>query len=186
MKKQAFLHNIYYNYIPFRFKKDEKASKLAKTSITFHADDARKSILKLNTKYDFIFLDAFTPQKLPTLWSYEFFKELYRLLDDDGVLITYSSSAAVRGAMQEAGFYIGCSLDKNKKRIGTLATKNKSLIKNELSEFDLELIKTKAGIFYRDKNLNASKAEITALREKEVADSNRITSSRLKKDYAKK
>ena len=184
--KPSFLHNIYYNYIPFRFKKGEKTNKLAKTSITFHADDARKSILKLNTKYDFIFLDAFTPKKLPTLWSYEFFKELYKLLDDDGVLITYSSSAAVRGAMQEAGFYIGCSLDKNKKRIGTLATKNKSLIKNELSEFDLELIKTKAGIFYRDKNLNASKDEITALREKEVADSNRITSSRLKKDYAKK
>lgn len=184
--KVAFLHNIYYNYIPFRFKKGKKTSKLAKTSITFHADDARKSIFKLNTKYDFIFLDAFTPKKLPTLWSYEFFKELYKLLDDNGVLITYSSSAAVRGAMQEAGFYIGCSLDKNNKRIGTLATKNKSLIKNELSEFDLELIKTKAGIFYRDKNLNASKDEITALREKEVADSNRITSSRLKKDYAKK
>lgn len=182
----AFPHNIYYDYIPFRFKNREKTNRLAKTTFSFHSDDARNSVLKLNHQYNFIFLDAFTPKKLPTLWSFEFFKELYRLLDDDGVLVTYSSSAAVRSAMIEAGFFIGCSLDKNNKRIGTIATKNKLLIKNDLSEFDLELLKTKAGIFYRDKNLSASKDEITALREKEVEESNRMTSSRLKKIYAKK
>ena len=181
----AFQHNIYYNYITKRFKKGQKYSKLAKTSLKFYFDDARKSILGLQGKYDFIFLDAFTPKKLPTLWSYEFFKELYRLLDSDGVLVTYSSSAAVRGAMLEAGFFIGSSLDENNKRIGTIATKNKNLIKTELSEFDLSLIKTKAGIFYRDENLNASKEHIISNRENEVQNSNRMTSSRFKKLYEK-
>jgi len=181
----AFLHNIYYNYISRRNKKGLKNNKFSKTHLSFHCEDARVTIQSLKGQYNFIFHDGFTPKKLPTLWSLEFFKELYRLLDDNGVLVTYSSSAAVRGAMIEAGFYIGCSLDKNNKRIGTIAVKNKSLIINELSEFDLELIKTKAGIFYRDENLNASAGQISALRDEEVKNSTRITSSRLKKSYGK-
>ena len=181
-----FQHNIYYNYIPFRTKMGLKTPKLNKTTVTFHFDDSRQSILKLQSKYNFIFLDAFTPKKLPTLWSYEFFKELYKLLDEDGVLVTYSSSAAVRGAMLEAGFFVGTSFDANKKVIGTIAAKKKNLIKNELSEFDLGLIKTRAGIFYRDENLNATEANLTARRDDEVRNSDRITSSRYKKDYAKK
>ena len=183
--KVAFLHNIYYNYISRRNKKGLKNNKFSKMNLSFHCEDARVTIQALKGQYNFIFHDGFTPKKLPTLWSLEFFKELYRLLDDNGVLVTYSSSAAVRGAMIEAGFYIGCSLDKNNKRIGTIAVKNKSLIINELSEFDLELIKTKAGIFYRDKNLNASAGQISALRNEEVKNSTRITSSRLKKSYGK-
>lgn len=185
-KTRNFLHNIYYNYISSRIKKGQKRPKLNKTSLVFHFNDARQSILKLDTKYNFIFLDAFTPKKLPTLWSYEFFKELYRLLDEDGVLATYSSSAAVRGAMLEAGFCVGTSLDENRKTIGTIAAKKKNLIKYELSEFDLGLLKTRAGIFYRDKNLNASAGILAAQREEEVQNSDRITSSRYKKDYAKK
>ncbi len=181
-----FLHNIYYNYIPFRMNNGSKSAKLQNTSLEFHFSDARQSVLALQDKYDFIFLDAFTPKKLPTLWSYEFFKELYRLLDSSGVLVTYSSSAAIRGAMLEAGFFVGTSLDENGKTIGTIAAKKKELIKHDLSEFDLGLIKTRAGIFYRDENLNASADVLTARRELEVQNSSRITSSRYKKEYAKK
>jgi len=181
-----FLHNIYYHYISIRTKKGQKRPKFNKTLLTFHFNDARQSVLKLNTKYNFIFLDAFTPKKLPTLWSFEFFKELYRLLDEDGVLATYSSSAAVRAAMLEAGFYIGGSFDENGKTIGTIAAKQKNLIKHELSEFDLGLLKTRAGIFYRDENLNASAGILTRHRDEEVENSDRITSSRYKKDYGKK
>lgn len=180
------LHNIYYNYIPFRMNNRSKSAKLQNTSLEFHFSDARQSVLKFQDKYDFIFLDAFTPKKLPTLWSYEFFKELYRLLDSSGVLVTYSSSAAIRGAMFEAGFFVGTSLDENGKTIGTIAAKKKELIKHDLSEFDLGLIKTRAGIFYRDENLNASADVLTARRDSEVQNSSRITSSRYKKEYAKK
>ncbi len=180
-----FLHNIYYNYISRRNKNESKGNIFTKMRLSFYCEDARATVQELKEQYNFIFHDGFTPKKLPTLWSLEFFQELYRLLDDDGVLVTYSSSAAIRAAMIEAGFYIGCSLDKNNKRIGTIAVKNKSLIKNELSEFDLKLIKTKAGIFYRDRNLNATVEQINALRNKEIENSNRITSSRLKKDYGK-
>ena len=39
--------------------------------INFYIDDARKVIKTLNYKYDVIFLDAFAPNKLPTLWRVE-------------------------------------------------------------------------------------------------------------------
>ena len=185
-KLSALYHNIYYNYIPFRTKNRAKIAKLAKASVVFHSDDARKTVLKLDRKYNFIFLDAFTPKKLPTLWSYEFFKQLYRLLDDNGVLVTYSSSAPVRSAMIEAGFFVGRSEDKNGKIIGTVAGKNESHIKYKLQEFDKELLKTKAGIFYRDENLNAPESILTARRNYEVENSDRISSSRLKKIWKEK
>ena len=182
---KGFLHNIYYNYIPLSMKKGQKAHKLAKTFLQFHYGDARKSVLTLSEKYNFIFLDAFTPKKLPTLWTLEFFKELYRLLDDNGVLATYSSSAAVRSAMREVGFFVGRSIGADKKIIGTIATKNKDLIKYELDDYDKALLDTKAGIFYRDKTLNASAIEIIKIREEETVNSNKMTSSRLKKLWNK-
>ena len=151
----------------------------------FHTEDARKSVQRLNNKYNFIFHDAFTPKKLPTLWSLEFFKELYRLLDDDGVLVTYSSSVAVRAAMLEAGFFVGRSIDKNGKNIGTIATKRENLIKHELESVDLGLLKTTAGVFYRDENLTGLPEAILKRRDIEAQNSGRITSSRFKKTWKK-
>ncbi len=181
----AFLHNIYYHYVSARSKKGLKSNKLEKTTITFHTDDARKSVLLLDKKYNFIFLDAFTPKKLPTLWTLEFFKVLFRLLDDDGVLITYSSSVAVRAAMIEAGFNVGRSIDQKGKNIGTVATKNPKLIKYKLEDVDLGLLKTTAGVFYRDENLTALPEAIIERREEEAKNSGRITSSRFKKTWNK-
>lgn len=182
----SFLHNIYYNYISFSMKKGQKSSNLSKTSLRFYSDDARKAILELSDKYNFIFLDAFTPKKLPTLWSYEFFKELYRLLDANGILVTYSSSAAVRAAMLKAGFYVGKSLGCDGKIIGTVAAKDESLIKYKLNDFETKLLETTAGIYYRDENLDAAPEKMIARREEEAKSSNRMTSSRFKKDYAKR
>lgn len=76
------------------------------------------------------------------------------------------------------------SKNENKNKfIGTIAVKNKSLIKHELSEYDLGLINSKAGIFYRDENLNGLNEEIIAAREKEVEKSNKISSSRFIKEF---
>ena len=137
-----------------------------------------------NEKYNLIFLDAFTPAKCPALWSLEFFKLLYEHLEEDGRILTYTNSAAVRNAMINAGFYAGKIQNENKNKfIGTIAVKNKSLIKHELSEYDLGLINSKAGIFYRDENLNGLNEEIIAAREKEVEKSNKISSSRFIKEF---
>ena len=129
-----------------------------------------------------IFLDAFTPTKCPILWSYEFFKLLYEHLEDDGMILTYSSSASVRNAMIEAGFFIGENFNSAKnKSIGTIAVKNKNLIKYPLSKFDSGLLKTTAGIFYRDENLNAQNEALIERRNFEVKNSNLMSSSQCNK-----
>jgi len=179
----AFLHNIYYHHVSNGYKRDVNAFKLNDIIFNLKNDDARV-VIKNDTKlYDLIFLDAFTPSKCPCLWSYEFFKLLYEHLEHDGMILTYSTSAAVRGAMIEAGFYIGGNYNHREKKIlGTIAVKDKSLIKYPLSEFDLGLLKTTAGIFYRDENLTALNEAIIARRNIEVKNSTRISSSHYKKE----
>ncbi len=152
--KSSFLHNIYYQYISKSYNLVKKLSVFKLINLNFFAIDARKYILSTNKKYNIIFLDAFTPSKCPTLWTFDFFKELYNHLDNNGVLITYSSSAAVRNALINAGFNIGKTFDeKQKKFIGTVAVKNKNLIKYKLNEKDIALVNSKAGIYYKDKSL---------------------------------
>ena len=183
----AFLHNIYYSHISTSYKK--ALNNLILNDFIFEPviGDARSSILSDDNIYNLIFLDAFTPAKCPALWSLEFFKLLFEHLDNEnGMILTYSNSAAVRNAMLNAGFHVGKIYNKElNKYIGTVAVKNESLIKHELSEYDLGLIKSKAGIFYRDENLNASNEEIITAHKIEVEQSNKISSSRFIKDFKK-
>lgn len=180
----SFLHNIYYSHISTSYKK--VLNSLIINDFIFESEigDARKSLLVDNHIYNLIFLDAFTPAKCPQLWSLEFFQLLYKHLNDKGMILTYSNSSAVRNAMLNAGFYVGKIYNEDiKKFTGTIAVKNKFLIKHELSEYDLGLINSKAGIFYRDKNLNGLNETIIETREKEVDESNKISSSKFIKEF---
>ena len=176
------LHNIYYRYLSKRYKKRLKRYQLQDINFKLKNDDARKVLLEDYNLYNLIFLDAFTPSKCPCLWSYEFFKLLNEHLEEDGLILTYSTSASIRAAMVEAGFEIGNIYNERlNKFTGTVAAKNKSKIKYPLSECDLGLLKTKAGIFYRDENLNSLNEAINEARKIEVENSNRISSSHYKK-----
>lgn len=180
------LHNIYYRNLSNRYKNDLKAFKNVLFNFDLKLNDARKELLYDNNKYNFIFLDAFTPAKCPALWTLEFFKLLYEHLDENGMILTYSNSAAVRNAFINAGFYVGKTFNSSlKKFTGTVAVKNKSLIKHDLSEYDLGLIKTRAGIFYHDQNLTGLNEEIIASHQREVENSNLISSSKYIKQYKK-
>ena len=182
----VFLHNIYYRHIAKRYKNDLKRYKLEDITFDLKIGDARQVIKEDNNSYNLIFLDAFTPSKCPCLWSYEFFKLLYEHLESDGMILTYSTSAAIRSAMQEAGFYIGNIYnEREQKYTGTVAVKNSDLIIYPLSEFDLGLLKTSAGIFYRDENLTGQNEAIFEARKLEVENSDRISTSRYKKQFNK-
>lgn len=183
----TFLHNIYYRHISTSYKK-------ALNSLILHdfifepiIGDARKSLLQDKNIYNFVFLDAFTPAKCPSLWSLDFFKLLFEHLSDDGMILTYSNSSAVRNAILNAGFHVGKIFNEEiKKYTGTIAVKNKSLIKHELSEYDLGLINSKAGVFYRDENLNGLNEAIIEAREKETLECNKISSSKFIKEFRRK
>ena len=172
------LHNIYYRYISTCYKIGLKRYKLQDFDFNIKIDDARNVVKADKNLYNLIFLDAFTPSKCPCLWTYEFFKRLYEILKQDGMLFTYSSSARVRSAMKEAGFEIGNIYNRRLNKFqGTIAVKNKSLIKYPLSEAEFGLLNTRAGIFYRDKNLNAQNEAIIRAHEIEVEKSNRMSST---------
>lgn len=182
----SFLHNIYYNHLSKRYKNGLNSLMLDDFIFEPIIGDARLSLKEDTQLYNYVFLDAFTPAKCPSLWSREFFKLLFEHLEDDGMILTYSNSAAIRNAMLNAGFHVGKIYNKaSDKFTGTIAVKNKSLIKFELSEYDLGLINSKAGIFYRDENLTASNDEIIARHEIEVKNSSLISSSRYIKSFRK-
>ena len=174
----GYLHNIYYDHLSNRYKKAKfkTAEKLFK--LKFYVEDARKAILNINEQYDLIFLDAFTFSKAPELWSVEFMAELYRRLSPRGILMTYSNSALVRNTFLENNFYVGKIYNqKTGKYIGTVAAKEKSLIEHPLTNYEIGLCNTKAGIPYRDPTLAADKQEILKRREYAFKTSDLLTSS---------
>lgn len=164
----------------------QNALKNVDLSIDYNIDDARKVILSDDKYYHLIFLDAFTPTKCPCLWSLDFFKLLYERLDDNGRILTYSNSAQIRNAFINAGFYVGKIYNQRTKTYtGTIAVKNPDFIKYQLSEYDLSLMKTRAGIFYRDENLSALNEAIIERHKNEVENSPLISSSKFIKQYRK-
>ena len=172
------LHNIYYRYLTNCNKNELKNAYIQKIDFNVKINDARISVKKDKNIYNLIFLDAFTPSKCPCLWSFDFFKELYNHLSCDGMLLTYSSAAQIRSAMIAAGFAVGKIFNTRLNKFqGTVAVKNINLIKYPLSESDLGLLKTKAGIFYRDKNLSSQNEAIIMAHKTEVENSNLMSSS---------
>lgn len=182
--KSTFLHNIYYQYISKSYKNVKKILKNTQIDINFHNMDARLFVQQSTSKYNFIFLDAFTPAKCPSLWTVQFFKKLHDLLEDDGVILTYSSSAAVRNALLQNGFCVGKTFDNSiNKFVGTIASKNSDLIQFALDEKDVDLINSKAGICYQDCNLDLDNDTIIKNRESEVDSSDLLSSSKVLKGH---
>jgi len=180
--KSSFLHNIYYRYISLRYKSLFLALSSLPLNIDFFCADAREVLKHTNKTYNIVYLDAFTPSKCPCLWTVDFFKEIYNHLSEDGLILTYSTSAAIRGAMKEAGFYVGKTISQNSNNvIGTVASKSETKIKNNLDEFEFGLLNTKAGIPYRDKSLSLNNTEIYSNRKLEVEQSSLISTSQYKK-----
>ena len=180
----AFLHNIYYRYLSKSYKNTLKVLENHEISINCIRGDAREVVKNSLERYDFIFLDGFTASKAPSLWTVDFFKQLYQRLSYDGKLLTYSNSSAVRSAMLKSNFYIGKIFNENENKFtGTIAVKNPDLIEHSLDKYERGLLKTKAGIPFTDEFLTDSDKDIIYRRHKEVAESNLISSSQYIKNF---
>ena len=68
--------------------------------------DARQSILQMKEKIDVVYQDAFSPVHNPLLWTKEWFADVRAICNDDTILTTYSTAAAIRLGLYENGFYI--------------------------------------------------------------------------------
>jgi len=154
--------------------------------------DARKEILNLpkEVNFDLIFLDGFSPQKCPEIWSYEFLTQLKKKIKYEGYLITYTSAAAVRKSLQNLSFNlfnIKPTLSKrNHWSNGTLATfnyqQNNPYI-TQLSEMEIEHLKTKASIPYRDPTGEMLSKEILEIRKREQKFSNLLDTNSWRKRW---
>jgi len=57
-------------------------------------------------KFDLVYFDAFSPNVQPDMWTKEVFKNLYSLMSDNSILVTYCAKGVVRRTMQSAGFQV--------------------------------------------------------------------------------
>lgn len=137
--------------------------------INVYIEDARQCIQKLKSKsYDAIFLDPFSQNMSPELFSVDLFKEFKRVIKDDGIIATYTSSAPVRAAFIEAGFYIGLGPIFGRKQGGTLASPNPSMLDTSLLKNDeIRIALSDVGIPFRDPNLSNSSEDILNKRQEE-------------------
>ena len=126
--------------------------------ISVYIEDARQTVQKLeDDTYDAIFLDPFSQNMAPELFSLEFFRQFRRVIKDDGIVATYTSSAPVRDAFIESDFYIGQGPIFGRKQGGTLASPNPLMLDTALPKNDeIRIALSDVGIPFRDPNLNNS------------------------------
>lgn len=68
--------------------------------------DAAETIKHVDGMFDAVFLDPFSPKKLPSLWTEEFFSEIRKRMKDGAVLSTFSSARVVKDNLARAGFQV--------------------------------------------------------------------------------
>jgi len=151
--------------------KNSTNNDINKNKINIYVGDARKIIKKMNYKsYDIVFHDAFSPQRDAVLYTVDFLREIYKKMNNNAVLISYSSSIPFRSALVEVGFVLSEGVSVGRKRGITLAYKNPSSKEsiNRISEVDERLISlSTVGVPYRDYNLDLEHTEIIKNREVE-------------------
>ena len=145
--------------------------------INVFIEDARQTVQRLDDDtYDAIFLDPFSQNMAPELFSVEFFKEFRRVIKNDGIVATYTSSAPVRSAFIEAGFYIGQGPIFGRKQGGTLASPNPLMLDTSLPKNDeIRIALSDVGIPFRDENLNGNSDSILDRRTEERHAARHIT-----------
>ncbi len=130
--------------------------------------DARK-VLPDGLLFDAVFLDGFSPETNPELWTLEFLAALKQRMKPDALLATYSSAYPFIGALLENGFSLYESKPFGRKRGGTVAALSTQSNLAPLPEKEI-LIATRstAGVPYSDPGLSRTREEILRRRQEKV------------------
>lgn len=62
--------------------------------------------VNLPAKCHLVYYDAFAPDDQPALWTEKIFAQMFAMLENNGILVTYCSKGSVRRALQAAGFMV--------------------------------------------------------------------------------
>ncbi len=79
--------------------------------------------LKIFDKPNLIYFDAFAPSAQPELWTENIFKDIFNIMAEDGILVTYCAKGEVKRNMKAAGFNVKALPGPKGKREMTKATK---------------------------------------------------------------
>jgi tRNA U34 5-methylaminomethyl-2-thiouridine-forming methyltransferase MnmC len=120
--------------------------------------------------WDVIFHDPFSPKRVPELWTIDFFQCYSEMLRArSGKVLTYSSAAAVRGAMKMAGLRVCRSTalgGKSGGTVGSIEDAAQRVCDNphlfSLTEEENARLSSASGIPYRDQTFTANSADIRA------------------------
>jgi tRNA U34 5-methylaminomethyl-2-thiouridine-forming methyltransferase MnmC len=156
-------------------------------SLTFHLllGDARQRIADIPKGWaNAVFHDPFSPTACPELWTVEFFQSLAQTMAPEGVLSTYSSSAAARKAMLEAGFTLGTGLRIGRRAPSTIADFGVRTLP-ELGMQEQEHLLTSAAVPYCDPDLNWNRVQIKEDRKRRQAEFQGPSSNQWRKRWLK-
>jgi tRNA U34 5-methylaminomethyl-2-thiouridine-forming methyltransferase MnmC len=136
--------------------------------------DMRKILPQLkeqNYKFDAVWHDPFSPNKMPELWTADIFKTYRAMMPARGRVCTYSVSVTTRAGFIEAGFNVYGSLPVGDKSGGTVASVEKfadvPLDLKALTDAEVLRLTTKSGVPFRDPTFDATRAEIRTRRDSE-------------------
>lgn len=113
-------------------------------TIEIYNGDAREYLLELHQreiKLDIVYQDPFSSDVNKFLWSKEYFRDLEKLLNNDGIITTYSIATPVRLSLYENSFYI-YEIEPERKRKSTIALKN--YLPQQYKYIDMELKKQRS------------------------------------------
>lgn len=75
----------------------------------FLFEKRREGILEASlpeNSFDVVYFDAFSPEVQAELWTPEVFEKCYKLLDNNGILVTYCAKGIVKRALKAVGFVV--------------------------------------------------------------------------------
>ena len=136
----------------------------AMLSCVIHLADARRGIKALYRKFDAVFLDPFSTQKNPELWTVDFFKKIRKRMKKDAIAATYSIATPVITGLLEAGLYPMIAQGTATKRYSLVAHRQKQqpLPERFLKKLPLSLEREP----FRDPLLTLSREAILKNRER--------------------
>lgn len=67
---------------------------------------ADMALVRMEEEFNLIYFDAFGYRVQPELWDLEVFRNMYKSLKEDGILVTYAAKGVVRRNMQAVGFKV--------------------------------------------------------------------------------
>ncbi|MCD4745631.1 MAG: tRNA (5-methylaminomethyl-2-thiouridine)(34)-methyltransferase MnmD [Bacteroidales bacterium] len=65
-----------------------------------------ENIILNEDKYKLVYFDAFAPDVQPELWTEQIFSKIYKAMNKDGVLLTFSAKGEIKRRFKKIGFTI--------------------------------------------------------------------------------